>query len=180
MNKSLWIGVAAGTAVAVGAGAVAGLKIVHRPQYAEVVQIVPLTRTIRTPRQVCHEQTVVHQRPSRDVHHLLGTVAGAFIGGVLGNQVGGGSGKALATAAGVAAGGYAGNRIENRMQRGDTYTTSERRCTTVYERTVAPEGYEVRYRLDGKEGRVHLQYDPGNRIPVKNGRLVVNDVARGS
>ena len=178
MNRSLWIGVAAGTAVAVGAGAVAGLKIVHRPQYAEVVQVVPLTRTIRTPRQLCHDQTVVHQRPSRDVHHILGTVAGAVIGGVLGNQVGGGSGKALATAAGVAAGGYAGNRIENRMQRGNIYTTTEQRCATVYDRTVEPEGYEVRYRLNGRQGRIHLQYDPGSQIPVENGHLVLNGVAR--
>jgi uncharacterized protein YcfJ len=180
MNKSLWIGVTAGTAVAVGAGAVARLKIVQRPQYAEVVQIVPLTRTIRTPRQVCHDQTVVHQRPARDPRHMLGTVAGALIGGVLGNQLGGGSGKALATAAGAAAGGYAGNRIENRMQLGDTDTTSERRCVTVYDRTVEPEGYEVRYRLEGREGRVHLPYDPGSRIPVKNGRLLLNGLAQGS
>ena len=184
MNRSLWIGVAAGTAVAVGAGAVASLKMVHRPQsaqsaqYAQVVQVVPLTRTIRTPRQLCHDQTVVHQRPSRDAHQILGTVAGAVIGGVLGNQVGGGSGKVLATAAGVAAGGYAGNRIENRMQRGNIYTTTEQRCATVYDRTVEPEGYEVRYRLNGRQGRIHLQYDPGSQIPVENGHLVLNGVAQ--
>jgi uncharacterized protein YcfJ len=180
MNKSLWIGVTAGAAVAVGAGAVASHKIADRRQYAEVVQIVPLTRTIRTPRQVCHERTVVHRRPARDSRHILGTVAGAIIGGVLGNQIGGGSGKALATAAGVAAGGYAGNRIENRMQRGDLYTTSERRCATVYDRSTEPEGYEVRYRLNGRQGRVHLDYDPGSRIPVKDGHLALNDLAQGS
>ena len=40
MNKSLWMGAVAGVAVAAGAGAVAGLKIMNRaPQYADVVQV---------------------------------------------------------------------------------------------------------------------------------------------
>lgn len=177
MNKSGVIGLAAGVAIAVGAGAVAGLKVLNKgsqgPQYAEVVQVVPLTRTIRTPRQDCHDQTVVHQRPSRDSHKIVGTVAGAVVGGLLGHYVGGGSGRDLATAAGAAAGGYAGNRIENRMQRGDIYTTTERSCATVYERSVRREGYEVHYRLGNKEGTVRMDHDPGQRIPVEHGQLVL-------
>ena len=182
MNKSGVIGLAAGIAVAVGAGAVAGLKVMNKasqgPQYAEVVQVVPLTRTIRTPRQDCRDETVVRQRPSRDSHRIVGTVAGAVVGGLLGHYVGGGTGRDLATAAGAAAGGYAGNRIENRMQRGDTYTTSERNCATVYERSVRREGYEVRYRLGGKEGTVRMALDPGQRIPVAHGQLVLSDGAQ--
>ena len=42
MNKSLWIGMTAGAAIAAGAGAVAGLKIMNKaPQYADVVQVTP-------------------------------------------------------------------------------------------------------------------------------------------
>ena len=178
MNKSLLIGLAAGTAVAAGAGAVAGLKIMHKgPQYAEVVQVTPLTRTIRTPKQDCHDETVTHQRESRDQHKIVGTVAGAVVGGLLGHYVGRGTGRDLATAAGAAAGGYAGNRIENRMQRGNTYTTSERKCATVYERSVEQEGYKVRYRLVDKEGTVHMDHDPGQRIPLDHGQLVLGDGA---
>jgi uncharacterized protein YcfJ len=174
MNKSLVIGLAAGTAVAVGAGAVAGLKVMNRgPQYADVVQVTPLTRTIRTPRHDCHDETEVHQRPARDSHHVFGTVAGAVVGGLLGHYVGGGTGRDLATAAGAAAGGYAGNRIENRVQRGNTYTTTQRKCTTVYDRSVEQEGYEVRYRLGDKEGTVRMDHDPGQRIPLVNGQLVL-------
>lgn len=174
MNKSLLIGVVIGAAAAAGVGAVAGLKAMERsPQYAEVVQVTPLTRTIRTPRQDCHEETLVRQRPSRDSHHIFGTVAGAVVGGLLGHYVGGGTGRDIATAAGAAAGGYAGNRIENRMQRGNTYTTSERKCATVYRRSVEQDGFEVRYRLGGKEGTVHMDHDPGQRIPVENGQLVL-------
>lgn len=176
MNKSLLIGLVGGAAVAVGAGAVAGLKMMNKgPQYAEVVQVTPLTRTIRTPRQDCHDESVVHQRPSRDDHHIVGTVAGAVVGGLLGHYVGGGTGRDLATAVGAAGGGYAGNRIENRMQKGNTYTTTEQKCATVYERSVKQEGYKVRYRIGDKEGTVHMDHDPGQRIPVENGQLVLGD-----
>jgi len=181
MNRSLMVGLAAGTAVAVGAGAVAGLKVMNKgPQYAEVVQVTPLTRTLRTPRQDCHEESVVHQRPSRDNHQILGTVAGAVVGGLLGHYVGGGTGRDIATGVGAAAGGYAGNRIENRVQRGNTYTTSERKCATVYERSVEQEGYEVRYRLGDKEGTVRMDHDPGPRIPLDHGQLVLSDGSQTS
>ncbi|HEX8755588.1 MAG TPA: glycine zipper 2TM domain-containing protein [Steroidobacteraceae bacterium] len=181
MNKSLWIGAAAGVAVAVGAGAVASLKLINKgPQYADVVQVTPLTKTIRTPRQDCHDESVVHQRPSRDDRHIVGTVAGAVVGGLLGHYVGGGTGRDIATAAGAAAGGYAGNRIENRMQRGNTYTTTEKKCATVYERSVKREGYEVRYRLGDKEGTVRMDHDPGQRIPVDHGQLVLGDSSQTS
>lgn len=179
MNKSLWIGAAAGAAVAVGAGAIAGLRIMSKappePRYAEVVQVVPLTRTVSRPRQDCHDEAVVRQRPSQDSHKIFGTVAGAVVGGLLGHYVGGGSGRDLATAAGAAAGGYAGNRIENRIQRGDTYTSTERRCETVYQRSLRPEGYEVRYRLGDQEGTVRMDHDPGRRIPLEHGQLVLGE-----
>jgi uncharacterized protein YcfJ len=178
MNKSMWVGLAAGAAVAVGAGAIAGLKVMSKgPQYAEVVQVTPLTRTIRTPSQDCHEETSVHQRQSRDSHQIVGTVAGAVVGGLLGHYVGGGTGRDIATGVGAAAGGYAGNRIENRMQRGNTYTTTERKCATVYRRSVEKEGYEVRYRLGDKEGTVRMDHEPGQRIPVEHGQLVLGDDA---
>lgn len=181
MNKSLVIGLAVGAAAAAGAGAVAGLKVMNRgPQYADVVQVTPLTRTIRTPSQDCHDETQVHQRASRDQHKIVGTVAGAVVGGLLGHYVGGGTGRDLATAAGAAAGGYAGNRIENKIQRGNTYTTTDHKCTTVYHRSVEREGYRVRYRLGDKEGTVRMDHDPGQRIPVEHGQLVLGDSSQSS
>ena len=176
MNKSLLIGLAGGTAVAVGAGALAGLKVMNEgPRYAQVVQVVPITRTIRTPTRECHDETLVHQRPARDSHQIFGTVAGAVVGGLLGHYVGGGTGRDVATAAGAAAGGYAGNRIENRVQRGNTYPTTERKCATAFERSVEHDGFEVRYRLGDKEGTVRMDHDPGAQIPVAHGQLVLRD-----
>ncbi len=172
MNKSLVVGLAVGATVAAGAGAVAGLKVMNKgPEYAQVVRVTPLTHTVRTPRQDCHDETVVHQREAKDQHQVLGSVAGAVIGGVLGHQVGGGRGKDLATVAGAAAGGYAGNRLQKTMQDRDTYTTTEQRCQTVYDKSVKSAGYEVRYRIGEREGSVHLDHDPGERIPLKDGQL---------
>jgi len=181
MNKSLVIGLTVGAAAAAGAGAVAGLKVMSGgPQYADVVQVTPLTRTVRTPKRDCHDDTVVHQRPARDKHQIFGTVAGAVVGGLLGHYVGGGTGRDIATAAGAAAGGYAGNRIENKVQRGNTYTTTEQKCATVYGHSIEREGYEVRYRIGDKEGTVRMDHDPGQRIPLQHGQVVLGDGSQTS
>jgi uncharacterized protein YcfJ len=174
MNKSLVTGLVIGAVVAVGAGAVAGLKMINKgPEYAQVLKVTPLTKTIHTPRQECHDETVTRQAPVKDEHQLLGTVAGAVIGGVVGHQVGGGTGRDIATIAGAAGGGYAGNRIQKNIQDKNTYTSTEQKCETVYDSSEKRIGYEVHYRLGGKESSVKMDHDPGDRIPVRNGQLVL-------
>ncbi len=174
MNKSMLSGVVLGVAVASAGGALAGYKLLDRgPSYAEVLSVQPVMETIKTPREVCHEETVTHTKAPKDEHKVAGTVLGAVVGGVLGNQVGSGSGKTVATVAGAAAGGYAGNRIQGRMQQGNTYTTSEQRCETVYDSHEKQVGYDVRYRLGDTENSVQMDHHPGERIPVKDGQLVL-------
>jgi uncharacterized protein YcfJ len=176
VNKSLVTGLVVGVAVAVGATAFAGLKMMHKaPEYAEVVKVTPLTKTIRTPRQDCHDETVTHQAPVKDQQQVIGTVAGAVIGGVIGHQIGGGTGRDIATVAGAAGGGYAGNRIQKNLQDKDTYTATEQKCATVYDSSERRTGYEVRYRLNGKESTVKMDHDPGDRIPVRDGQLVLDN-----
>src|ERR1700688_3227365 len=104
MNKSLITGMVIGIAVAAGAGAVASFKLHREPDYAKVIEVTPLTKTISTPRQSCHDETVTHQVKPRDSHQVFGTVAGAVLGGVIGHQIGGGSGRANSTGAGAATG----------------------------------------------------------------------------
>jgi uncharacterized protein YcfJ len=94
---------------------------------------------------------------------------------VLGHQVGGGSGRDIATVAGAAAGGYAGNRIEKHVQDKNTYTTTEQKCETVYEKSQKQLGYEVRYRLHDHESTIKMDHDPGERIPVRDGQLLLDD-----
>jgi uncharacterized protein YcfJ len=178
VDKSLVTGLVVGAVVAVGATAVAGLKMLHKaPEYAEVVKVTPLTKTIHTPRQDCHDETVTHQAPVKDQHQVMGTVAGAVLGGVLGHQIGGGTGRDIATVAGAAGGGYAGNRIQKNLQDKDTYTTTEQKCATVYDSSERHTGYEVRYRLNGQESTVKMDHDPGDRIPVRDGQLVLDKSA---
>jgi len=175
VNKSLVTGLVIGAVVAVGATAVAGLKMMHKgPEYAEVLKVTPLTKTIHTPRQDCHDQSVTHQAPVKDQHQVIGTVAGAVLGGVIGHQIGGGTGRDIATVAGAAGGGYAGNRIQKNLQDKDTYTTTEQKCATVYDNSEKRTGYEVRYRLNGQEATVKMDHDPGERIPVRDGQLVLD------
>jgi uncharacterized protein YcfJ len=172
MDKSLVTGLVIGAAVAAGAGAVAGLKLMNRgPAYAEVLNVTPLTKTIHTPRQECHDEQVTQKAPVKDEHQVLGTIAGAVIGGVVGHQIGGGSGRDIATVAGAAGGGYAGNRIQKNLQDRDTTTTTEQKCATVYDKSEKTVGFQVRYRLGGKEATVKMDHDPGQRIPVRDGQL---------
>lgn len=172
MDKSAVIGTVVGAIAVTAAGAVASYRVVEASRGAEVVSVKALTRTVSTPRQECHDEEVTRTKPVKDRDRLVGTGIGAVVGGLLGNQVGGGSGKALATVAGAAAGGYAGNKIQEKVQQGNTYTTTEQRCATVYDRSEVPNGYEVVYVLDGKQHRVHMSHDPGKRIPVKEGHIV--------
>jgi uncharacterized protein YcfJ len=181
MDKSLLTGLVIGAAVAAGAGAVAGLKLMNRgPQYAEVLNVTPLTRTIHTPRQECHDEQVTQKAPVKDEHQVLGTIAGAVIGGVIGHQVGGGSGRDIATVAGAAGGGYAGNRVQKSLQDRDTVTTTQQKCETVYDSSEKTTGYRVRYRLNGKEDTVKMDHDPGPRIPLRDGQLDLTAPAGGA
>ena len=178
MNKSLVTGVVIGVAAAAGVSAVAGFKILNKgPEYAQVLKVTPLTKTVSTPRQECHDEQVTRQAKPRDQHQLIGSIAGAVVGGVLGHQIGGGRGKDIATVAGAAAGGYAGNRIEKHVQDKQTETTTETKCQTVYDKSVKKLGYSVRYRINDQEHTIKMDHDPGEKIAVKDGQVVLDEGA---
>jgi uncharacterized protein YcfJ len=175
MNKSFVVGTVLGGIVVTAGGAFAGYKYLGASEGAQVISAKELHKTVKTPRQECHDEQVTRTKQPKDTNRLAGTGIGAVVGGLLGHEVGGGSGKVIATVAGAAAGGYAGNKIEQKVQQGDTYTTTEQRCSTVYDTSEVPAGYQVVYVLDGKEHRIHLDHDPGKSIPVKDGRIVAEN-----
>ncbi|SDG87537.1 Uncharacterized conserved protein YcfJ, contains glycine zipper 2TM domain [Pseudomonas benzenivorans] len=178
MNKSMLVGAVLGAVGVTAGGAVATYNLVSGPEYAEVLAVQPVKETIKTPREVCKDVAVTRQKPVQDQHQIAGTAIGAVVGGLLGNQVGGGSGKKIATVAGAVGGGYAGNKVQENMQANDTYTTTETRCSTVTDTSEKVVGYDVKYQLDGKEGQVRMERDPGARIPVKDGQLVLVETAQ--
>jgi uncharacterized protein YcfJ len=176
MNKSLITGLAVGGIAVTAAGAFAGYQAMDDRRSAEVLDVEPLTRTVRTPRQVCSDEVVTHQAATKDPKRVTGAVLGAVAGGVLGNQIGGGDGKTIATVAGAAAGGYAGSKIQKSMQEDNTTQSVERRCRTVYDTAEKPDGYQVRDSLAGHDGTVRTDRAPGRTIPVENGQLVLADL----
>ncbi|CEA05637.1 hypothetical protein BN1049_02191 [Pseudomonas saudimassiliensis] len=175
MNKSMLSGIVIGAVVATAGGAIAGYNALadRTPTHAQVLNVVEIKENERIPREVCEQVTVTRQKPVKDQHQVLGSVAGAVIGGVLGNQVGGGTGKKIATVAGAAAGGYAGNKTQERIQQGNTYTTTEERCETVYDNNEKVVGYQVDYSIGDKNGTVRMDRHPGDTIPLQDGQLVL-------
>ncbi len=179
MNKSLAVGLVIGAVSAGTMGAVAGYRMLAAPASAQVVSAKELTRTVKTPRQECHDEQVTHTKPIKDENRLVGTGVGAVVGGLLGSRIGGGNTRIVTGLAGAAAGGYAGNKIQQKVQKGDTYTATEQRCVTVYDSHEESRGYEVVYMLDGKRHHVHMDHDPGKEIPVRDGQVVVDASKHG-
>lgn len=200
MSKSMLIGVVAGVGIAT-AGGVLGYQFLGQPQMAaDDSAVVALaeeapahTQTqaqapaaaprataaaqpAAAPAEECWDEEVVVTTDPTDKNRIAGTALGAVLGGVLGNQVGGGRGKTLATVAGAAAGGYAGNKTQENMQQGDTYTTTERRCNTVTDKSEKTVGYNVKYKIKDMVDTVRMDHEPGAKIPLdKNGQLVLNE-----
>lgn len=173
MNKSLITGLIVGGVAVTAVGAYAGYQSMDSRNSADVLNVEPLMRTVKTARQVCSDVIVTTEAPTNDPKRVAGAVMGAVVGGVVGNQVGDDNTQTVATVAGAAAGGYAGSKIQKHMQDGKTTQSVQQQCRTVYDSAQVPDGYEVRYSLDGKEGTVRMDHDPGQRIPVENGQLVL-------
>ena len=179
MNKSMLAGIGIGVAAALGVAAVAGLNVLDRgPQYAQVVSSTPIKESIKTPRKECRNVTVTHRRPGQDENRIAGSVLGAVAGGVIGHQFGGGRGRDVATVVGALGGGYAGNQIQGSMQEGDTYTTTQQRCKTVYDKSEKMLGYDVTYKIGDQQGKIRMDRDPGAQIPLdSNGQLILTNKA---
>jgi uncharacterized protein YcfJ len=180
MNKSMMQGIVVGgiAMVVLAAGGVTGYKALTKPKFADVVAVKEVTQTVVTPREECQDVQVQHQAPVQDEHRVAGTAIGAVAGGLLGSTIGGGKGKTLATVAGAAAGGYAGNQVQKNMQQKDVVTSTERRCKTVQDKSQKLLGYDVTYRLDGKESVVRMSFKPGATLPVKDGKVVTTPEAK--
>jgi len=178
VNKSMLAGIGIGVAAALGVAAVASMNVFDRgPQYAQVVSATPIKETVKTPRKECRNVVVTHRAPVQDENRIVGSALGAVAGGVIGHQFGGGRGKDVATVVGALGGGYAGHQVQGAMQDRDTYTTTQQRCKTVYDKSEKMLGYDVTYRIDDRQGKIRMDKDPGTQIPLDgNGQLVLNKV----
>ena len=109
---------------------------------------------------------------------VVGCSYSEIAGGVIGHQFGGGRGKDVATVVGALGGGYAGNQIQGSLQESDTYTTTQQRCKTVYDKSEKMLGYDVTYKIGDQQGKIRMDRDPGTQIPLdSNGQLILNNKA---
>lgn len=176
MNKSMLVGTVFGAVLVTAGGGFAGYQMLNarQPTSAKVLKVSEAVKTTQVPHQVCHDQVVTHKTPPKDEHRVVGSALGAVVGGLIGNQVGGGTGKKLATIAGAAAGGYAGNQVQKSMQDKDTYTTTEKVCNTETQTKRQVIGYDVQYQLGDQVATIRMDHKPGDSIPVKDGKLVLD------
>lgn len=179
MDKSILKGMVLGglAVTAVTAVGVTGFQTIQSPKYAEVISVQEVNETVRTPREECKDVTVQKRAPVVDKYRVAGTAAGVVAGGLLGSTIGNGKGNQLATVAGAAAGGYAGNTIQKSMQDQDVQTANERRCKVAYDVSTRHLGFDVTYRLGNKDSIVRMTRNPGPRIPVRDGKPVLDEMA---
>jgi uncharacterized protein YcfJ len=176
MNKSMLSGVILGGAAALSIGAVASYKVLKEPDYAQILAVTPVNKTVETQEEVCADAQVSRKAPVSDEQRIAGTVIGGLIGGVVGHQIGSGAGNKLATVAGAAGGAYAGNQVQKNMQDSDTRTSTERRCKIVSKAQQKVVGYDVRYSLNGEEFTERTSTRPsGKRLLVEDGKLVLDE-----
>ena len=64
------------------------------------------------------------------------------------------------------------------MQDSDTETTTQHRCHTVQDVQHEVVGYDVRYRLGETTDVIRTKQRPPERIPVRDGRLVIDDASQ--
>ncbi len=164
-------------AVAAPAATTTGVTPQSTPaDHADVIGVKEITKTIRTPREVCEDVQVQEQAPVKDPNRITGTVAGGAAGGALGYSLGHGKkGKKIAAAAGAVGGAIVGNQVQKGMQESDVVTTTKRVCHTEYDESQKVVGYKVTYLLDGKEGVVKTSFKPGATLPVKDGKVAVSE-----
>ncbi len=145
--------------------------------YAEVVRVDPIIRTIERPqyRNECWDEPVTYREPPRYVRHRgprAPAILGGIVGGVIGNQFGHGGGRDAATAAGAMLG-Y--SMVRDTQDYGGYYaggrefTRYERRCTprTDYRRDEQVTGYDVTYRYQGRLYHTVTDYPPGASLRVR-------------
>jgi uncharacterized protein YcfJ len=180
MRQTVAKGLMFGAMLAIVNGVVVGAELSKgKTDSAEVSQVTPVMKTLRTPRQSCRDEEVIYVQPQSRWRGITGTVLGAILGGAVGNQIGNGDGRKIATGVGTVAGAYAGNRAMANTRSDNVFINTDRRCLTVVDKEDVLVGYDVRYRIAGEpEALVRTSYDPGKRIPLRGGKLLLDGKTR--
>lgn len=166
MNTSTLIGIGAiAMAAAAGGTALVSYQAHEQHKYANVISAKLVTASVEGPREHCYEETVT---PQNDDDQNAGATLVNVVDRALGRHFGRAKKNGHARGNAVA---YDAQPSADAPQ--SPYT--QQRCETVYDAEQQPAGYDVKYHYAGKSGTVHMDHDPGKRIPVENGELVLNN-----
>ena len=140
--------------------------------YARVIDVQPLYRTVRVPRdeRECWDERVAYRDRHGGSDSYTPVIVGGIIGGVVGSHIGKGRGRDAATVAGTLLGASIGRDVA-RSSGGyeDVHYTTETRCRVrkVYDEEERLDGYRVTYRYRGRTFVARMPHEPGRRIRVR-------------
>lgn len=131
---------------------------------ARVLSATPIYESINEPRRECWTETSDYGGRDYETRSYRnnngGSIIGAIAGGLLGSTVGRGNGRVAAAAVGAATGAVVGGQWNN-GDRYSRYPEQLERCQTTNQIRQVMNGYDVRYRFEGREFQTRLPYDPG-------------------
>lgn len=157
MNNTALAGIIVGGVVLAAAGAIfANSGYNPLQKYATVVAVEPAFDTTRTPRQVCGDEAALAQAalPGAD---LAGTAPP----------------PTPATAALPPQTAAKPEQATEDSKAGNADADASAECVVVYDTSSTQAGFDVTYEIDGTQKVVRMDRDPGKRIPVEDGELVL-------
>lgn len=186
MKKNMMLAALVGVTGLISAGALAGYLAWKDPAFAEVVSVEPVRKFVAAPDKPCADEPAIRHQSAANEPPASGVVINGMAGGMITRQPA--RFEKVATLGAVAAGDPAGRAIQdskvpaktsrsgktaNKAQAKQTMVVSGANCrkaNRVSEKIVA---YDVRYRFHGKTTKVRMDHDPGKRLPVRNGKVVI-------
>lgn len=146
---------------------------------ARVLSATPMYESINEPHRECWTETSDYgtrdyETRSYRNNNTGASIIGAIAGGLLGSTVGKGNGRVAAAAVGAATGAVVGNRWNN-GDRYSNYPQQVERCRTTHHIRQVMNGYDVRYRFQGRDFNTHLPYDPGKWVNLNANLTVAED-----
>jgi uncharacterized protein YcfJ len=156
VNNTVLAGVIVGGVALAAAGAIMANSGYNPLQkYASVVAVEPAFETTRTPRVVCGDEATLAQAQAQSQALAQGLTPG----------------EAAAPPTPPAPDQPpASQEDKGAAQDGEAAAPQ---CLTVYDTKSVEAGYDVTYELDGVQKVVRMDREPGKRIPVEDGELVL-------
>jgi uncharacterized protein YcfJ len=156
VNNSVIAGIIVGGVALAAAGALA-VNSGYNPfqKYATVVSVEQAFDTTQTPRVVCGDEETLAQAQAQAQAQATSPAEGA---------------GATTPPPEPQAPEVSPEKAPADAKKGEQ---DAQRCLTVFDTASVEAGFDVTYELDGVQKVVRMDHDPGKRIPVENGELVL-------